>query len=422
MSEVLVKDSKLQGEVVIPPSKSVAHRAIICAALAGGESTITPVSESKDMVATISAVELLGATAHRSGDTLSVNGCKASDSTDTVTVDCIESGSTLRFLIPIAAALGGNYSFVGSGRLPTRPIDCYTTLLQEHGVKVDYSGTLPFNFSGKLTPGKFELPGNVSSQYITGLLLALPLLEGDSEIVLTTRLESSGYIDITTKVMAEFGVRVAKTETGWSVKGGQSYSPRTYSVESDWSQGAFFLCAGAIGGDITVKGLSLDSLQGDKAVLDILRNMGADITETENGLVCKKAPLHAYDFDAREVPDIVPVLATTALFCTGTTHITGCERLRIKESDRLVSTNDMLLSFGGCSEIQGDSLVVTGTDTFSEYRKVNGFNDHRIVMSACVAAAFASGETLITDKDSVNKSYPNFYEHYTKLGGNASDF
>lgn len=420
MSDILVKNSRLSGDIIIPPSKSVAHRAIICAALSEGTSTLSPISESEDMTATLGAIKALGADYKRNKNTLTIYGANSANGEHKV-IDCIESGSTLRFMIPIAGAKGGSYEFTGRGRLPQRPIGCYEDLLTSHGVDVKYNGTLPFICKGQLKSGTFSLPGNISSQYITGLLLALPLLDGDSEIVLTTPLESSAYVDITIDVMKKFGVGISKTQKGYFIQGNQQYKGCNFSVESDWSQGAFFLCAGALGADICVKGLNTSSVQGDSAVIEILQNMGADISETDGGFVFSQSDLHSITFDAKEIPDIVPILAVTAMFCKGVTHIKNCARLRIKESDRLSATLDLILAFGGICEIKGDDLYITGVEQFNPYRKINGFNDHRIVMSAAIAGAFAGGETLISDRQSVNKSYPNFFDDYNKLGGISND-
>lgn len=422
MSDIHIKPSKLAGTVKIPPSKSAAHRAIICAALSDGVSKIYPISESKDMSATVNAMRALGAEVKKDGDTLTVKGVFSGKERNNSkqTIDCIESGSTLRFLIPIAAALGGDFTFTGQGRLPQRPISCYDELLTSHSVKVEYNGTLPFSFKGKLTPGVFKLPGDVSSQYVTGLLLALVLLNGDSEIIMTSPLQSKAYVDITVSVMKDFGVLVSPTENGYFVKGSQRFTPREYNVEGDWSQGAFFLCADALGAQIEVKGLGLNSLQGDREILTALEKMGAEIKSDNNSITLSAKELCGTVIDAQEIPDIIPILALTACFCKTETHFKNCARLRIKESDRLESTRELIVSLGGKAEIKGDELIVFPSKL--KGGSVNGYNDHRIVMSAAIAAAFSLSDTTISDRESINKSYPEFFEDYKKLGGNIYDF
>ena len=397
MSRVILENSNLCGTVTMPPSKSAAHRALACSFLAGG-SSVEPIIASKDMRAMQQAISALQ------------NG---SD-----TVDCIESGNTLRFMLPVAAALGRNVTFIGSGRLPERPIGDYLRLFPEHGVKCVSDGKLPVTIEGKLTGGRYEIAGNISSQYITGLLLALPILDEDSEIVLTTKLESKPYVDLTIKVLSDFGVAVEETEYGYFVKGKQKYIQRDYVVESDWSQAAFFLAAGAIGGDVTLKGLRADSAQGDKEIVDIIRRFGADIEINENGIRCRKSALHGTEIDVTDIPDTVPAIAVTAAFAEGKTVITGAERLRYKESDRIESVVTNLKKMGVQVEETRDGMNITGSAVHGA--QLDGYNDHRIVMAFSIAALFASDETEITQADSVNKTYPAFFEDYNKLGGKAN--
>lgn len=396
MSIVKIQNSILNGKVVIPPSKSAAHRALICSFLAGG-GKVSPIIDSNDMKATTQAIKAL--------------------QSDSDTCDCIESGSTLRFMIPVAAALGKNVTFVGSGRLPERPIGDYLRLLPEHNVNVTCSGTLPLTISGKLTSGEFSLAGNVSSQYITGLLLALPVLDGDSKIILTTKLESKPYVDMTVKIMADFGVKVEETEYGYFVKGNQSYQKRDYIVESDWSQAAFFLAAGAIGGDVTLTGLDLKSTQGDKEIINVLKRFGADIDVNEKYIRCKKSSLSGIEIDATDIPDMVPSLAVVAAFANGTTIITGAQRLRLKESDRIESVVSNLKKMGVDAIETPDGMIINGGNV--QGAELLGYNDHRIVMAFSVAALNANGITTITDANSINKSYPAYFDDYNSLGGNA---
>lgn len=397
MSRVEIENSILKGEVLIPPSKSAAHRALVCSFLAG-RGTVEPIIDSNDMHAMLQVIDAL-----KNGDD---------------TADCIESGNTLRFMIPVAAALGRTVTFTGSGRLPQRPIGDYLRLLPEHNVKCTSDGALPLKIEGQLTSGIFEIAGNISSQYITGLLLALPILDGDSEIVLTSQLQSKPYVDMTIKVMSDFGVTVEETERGYYVKGNQTYIKRDYTVESDWSQAAFFLSAGAINGDVTLKGLDINSPQGDKEIVNILKRFGADIEIGNDYIRARKSELKGIEIDVTDIPDTVPALAVTACFAKGTTVIKGGERLRLKESDRIESVVTNLKRLGINVIEKNDGMIITGGAV--KGAELLGFNDHRIPMAFSVAALMADGKTVITDAHSINKTYPTFFEDYNSIGGKAN--
>ncbi len=376
------------------------------------------------MEATLGCLEALGANFKREGKTLFL------DATDFVrenderhfTLNCKESGTTLRVIIPICAALGLNVTFVGEGRLPYRPLDEYLSLLPKHGVKCEKGENfLPLTISGKLQGEVFEISPKISSQYVTGLLLALSLLKNDTELKLSSALVGSQYVDITLDVMRKFSVNAEKTDNSYFIKGSDSLSPSNseLTVEGDWSQAAFFLCAGAINGDITVTGLDINSSQGDKAIVDILRTFGADITVNENSVKVKKSALKGADINATDTPDLVPVVALTSVFCTGDTNIYGVSRLKFKESDRLLSTKAMIESLGGecsytddCITIKGQGYLVGG--------EVNAYNDHRIVMASSVGALVCENETVINEAHAVNKSYTDFFFDYNNLGGKAN--
>lgn len=394
-----IQKSNISGTVQVPPSKSAAHRALICSFLAGG-GNVSPLIDSKDMQATLDVISALKG--------------------DKPIADCIESGSTLRFMIPVAAALGKTVKFVGRGKLPERPIGDYLRLLPEHGVKCDCTGTLPLTVSGKLTPGRFEIAGNVSSQYITGLLLALPILDGDSEIVLTTELQSKPYVDMTVKVMADFGVKVEERENSYFIPGNQVYQKRDYTVEADWSQAAFFMVAGALFGDVTLTGLDVNSTQGDKKIADILKKFGADVTVNNDRVVVKKSQLHGIEINAMDIPDMVPSLAVAGIYASGKTVITGAQRLRYKESDRIESIVYNLKKLGADVEETADGMEILGGQLHAANMK--GFNDHRIVMAMTVAATGVDGLSTIDDAQSINKSYPDFFNDFNSIGGNANVF
>jgi 3-phosphoshikimate 1-carboxyvinyltransferase len=422
MSSVVITPTPLHGDVTPPPSKSAAHRGIICAALAKGQSCITPFEPSDDMTATIGAVKALGASVMQEDGNLIVDGVNTFRTISTE-IDCLESGSTLRFLIPIAATGGKQVVFTGRGRLPRRPIGPYLDCLPKAGVLCDTSGGLPFKISGILRPGVFLLPGDISSQFITGLLLALPLLDGDSEIRLTTPLQSEGYISLTMDIMSRFGVKTNRYGQSFFVKGNQNYTPCQFDVEGDWSQAAFWLAAGAInsnmlGGKINCRGLDINSKQGDKAVCDILRSFGAAVS-CDNSVSAHGGKLHGCEIDASQIPDLVPILAVVAALSGGRTIIGNAARLRIKESDRLKTTAAGLRALGANITEHGDALVIDGLPELAG-GIADGAGDHRIVMALSIAAMRCKNPVTINGCESIEKSYPKFFEHYKTLGGNVN--
>lgn len=412
--------SLLHGSVAIPPSKSAAHRAIIAAALAQGRSTIHNVDLSSDMRATIGACRCLGCAIDSNSQdgrcTLTVDGGMRRG--EFAVIDCCESGSTLRFFIPIAAALGGNNTFTGSGRLPQRPIDAYIDIFKSQSIAYNHpaEANLPLTVSGQLRSGDFSLDGRVSSQYVTGLLFALPLLDTASRIDVLGGFESRGYVDMTALMLRRFGVQVDTDGDSFSIAGGQTYQPQTITVEGDYSQAAFFLVAGAIAGEVRINGLSEDSLQPDSAIIHLLRQMGADISRDGRTLVSRKSALHGTEIDVSQCPDIVPPLAIAAAFAQGQTRIVGAARLRIKESDRLSALAQNLARIGIKAEETPDSLTITGgMPTGGE---IDAFGDHRIAMAFAVAAMGAKESITISGAECVDKSYPAFYEDLKALGGN----
>ena len=394
----------LQGTVRVPASKSAAHRALIAAALADRPTRVAISALNQDIEATIGCLRALGATITREGDFLGINPGPFPAS---AALDCGESGSTLRFLIPVAATLGVEARFTGRGRLPERPNAVLTAALRAHGAAID-SDLLPMRVSGRISGGRWALPGNISSQYVTGLLFALPLLEEDSALTLTTKLESAAYVDMTLSALRRFGIVVRPAVDGWHIPGGQRYrSPGELSVEGDWSAAAFWFAANAMGSSIQIEGLDSDSPQGDRAVA---------------GLLGKP------EINAENVPDLVPALAVAAASRPGRTVITGAARLRLKESDRLESVAQMLRALGAGAQVLPDGLIIQGRERFlgSEHRTsgqggeaimIDGANDHRIVMAAAVAATRAAVPVRILDAQAVAKSYPDFFRDFEKLGG-----
>ena len=397
MSIVEIKNSILNGNVTIPPSKSAAHRALICSYLAGGGS-VSPIIDSNDMRATVGVIDAL--------------------KNNEDVMNCIESGSTLRFMIPVVASLGRRATFIGEGRLPERPIGEYLDILPKHNVKVDSNGYLPMTIDGQLRNGSYEVNGDVSSQYITGLLLALANVEGDSAVILKTPLQSKPYVDMTVKVMADFGVNITETDFGYLIHGGQEFKKQDYIVEGDWSQSAFFLVAGAIGGDVKVSGLDMNSTQGDKAIADVLKSFGADVEVGKDYVISRKSKLTGTTVDATDIPDLVPIIAVLGAFSNGKATIKGAERLRFKESDRIESVVNNLRLMGVDVTETKDGMIINGSEPHGADLK--GYNDHRIVMAFSVAGLFCDGDVRIDDAQSINKSYPTFFDDYNMLGGKAN--
>lgn len=396
---IVITPSPLSGAVRVPASKSAAHRLLIAAALADGPTRIAISAMNRDIEATAACLRALGAGIEAEGETLKVS--PVADIPSEVTLDCGESGSTLRFLLPVAAALGAQATFIGHGRLPQRPNAPLAEALRAHGAVID-NDLLPMTVSGPLTGGLWTLPGDVSSQYVTGLLFALPLLDGDSAIRLTTPLTSATYVDMTLQALRQFGIRIEAMADGWRIPGHQRYrTPGEVVVEGDWSAAAFWLAANALGASIDVKGLDPDSVQGDKAVALLL---GKDT------------------IDATHVPDLVPALAVAAASRPVRTVVTGAARLRLKESDRLQSVADLLGALGHGATVTPDGLIIDGglpKHCAAPIRTVDGANDHRIVMAAAVAAAYADKPVRVTDAQAVEKSYPDFFRDFAALGGNA---
>lgn len=415
MKKAVLNGGLLNGTVHIPSSKSCGHRGVICAALSKGKSIISGISLSDDISATIDGVRNLGAVIEERNGEFTIDGSNIFNVGE-ANINCRESGSTARFLIPVASVGGAKCLFTGEGRLPERPLSPLTSLLREHNI--DCGDKLPLTISGKLTGGKFYLPGNISSQYITGLLFALPLCENDSDIILTTPLQSAGYVNLTLKILKDFGIDIDETPTGWKIKGNQQYIPTNFTVEGDWSQAAFFMAAGAIGGDIKLKGLSPDSVQGDMEAFKIFKDFGADIYWENDCLCCKKSALYGISIDASGIPDLVPILAVTAAFAEGETVIYNAERLRLKESDRLSAVAEGLRNIGADVEERSDSLIIRG-GTPLHGGVIDGCNDHRIVMAFSIASTAINDKITITNAESINKSYPDFFDDFNLLGGNA---
>jgi 3-phosphoshikimate 1-carboxyvinyltransferase len=414
---IKISPKPLSGSVRAIPSKSIAHRMLICASFADKPTVLHLSGTSADIEATINCLTTLGAGFSRASEEVTVTQINRGEIPFNPLLDCGESGSTLRFMLPVAAAVCPQTRFTGHGRLPERPNKPLIDAMRAHGAAFS-SELLPLSVSHMANGGVFEIAGNVSSQYISGILMAAPLLQDGAEIVFTTEVESLGYINLTLDALFSFGVAAEKTASGYRVAPGSKYkSPGSASVGGDWSNAAFWLVAGALGGGMTVTDISASSRQGDRAVVEILSRMGAEITQTENSVtVLPGAKLAGTEVDCSDIPDLVPVLSVAAAGAEGTTRFYNASRLRLKESDRLETTSAMLRSLGAEVNIIGDELFVTGHRTLSG-GCVSSANDHRIAMSAAVASIICSGEVEIENAEAVNKSYPSFFEDFNKLGG-----
>ncbi len=400
--DIRITPSFLGGKIKIPPSKSISHRALICSALSDGESTLHDILDCEDTLATTDALTALGAGIRKNGNDLYVTGIKNFPAK--ADINCRESGSTLRFMLPVAAALGTDAVFRGSANLPNRPITPYLEEFPGHGV-VFSSKTMPYVLSGKLKGGDFAVTGDISSQFITGYMLALPVLEEESRIILTSPLQSRPYALLTADVMRSFGVTVTETDNCFVIQAGSRYKPCSYTVEADMSQAAFFLTANALGGSTEPVNLRTGSVQGDSAIIGITENF------INNGG-------KAFNVNAEDIPDLVPILTVLACFADGTSHIIGCARLRIKESDRLKAISEELNGLGAHIEEGPDFLTIHGV---KELRggKCKSHNDHRIAMSLAIASQRCTGPLTILGAECVSKSYPGFFDDFRKLGGKA---
>ena len=406
---VEITPGTLSGTVSAVASKSHAHRLLIAAALCDNTPEVSISTTSADIEATKNCISQL--------------------SCDIPILNCGESGSTLRFMIPVTMALKDEAIFMGSGRLPHRPLSPLDTEMEKHGCRFQMAEASGEDLqeicriSGRLQAGDFYIPGNISSQYVTGLLFALPLLDGDSSIIVTSPLESGKYVDMTLDVLEKFGIIIdIENNDGspvYKIKGNQKYrAPGTVRAEGDWSNIAFWIIAGILTreGSITCENIAEQSLQGDKAVIDLAAQMGGKVTYGNGTITVKRNELNGIDIDAAEIPDLVPIMAVAASTAQGTTRIYNAGRLRIKESDRLAAVHDCLSKLGADLTEEPDGLIIRGVPELTG-GTVSGYNDHRIVMAMTIASLTCIEPVIIDGAAAINKSYPTFFDDFKSLGG-----
>ncbi len=429
MTTLKISPVKLKGTVQIPSSKSMGHREIICSGLAAGISIVDNIAISEDIKATNRCLEALGVKVSEVVSNFN-NRCAFKYETGTELqvakkeVDCNESGSTLRFFIPLGALCNSEITFTGKGKLVSRPLNAYYDIFDEQNLtyKTAAEGHLPLTINGKLKPGHYKLPGNVSSQFVSGLMFALPLLAEDSILEILPPIESESYIDLTKEALGRYGIKLELLASHkYLIPGGQSYKASGRAiVEGDWSQAAFWFVAGSLNEKITCLGLDKNSLQGDKVVADIVNRMGGKVTvpTSDEGYIVNPSATKETIIDATDCPDIIPVLTVLAAVSEGTTKIINAGRLRIKECDRLAATTSELNKLGAEVEELAEGLIVKGKpEGLQGGATVDAWNDHRIAMSLAIAATVCKEPIILTGAESVSKSYPEFWQDYLALGG-----
>ena len=410
-NSVILQPGERAGTVRIPSSKSAVQRLLICAALGEGETALAVDGLSRDIMATAACLEALGAEIKTEPGSIRIKPIRQVRSN--VLLPCGESGATLRFLLPVAGALGSSGCFQMEGRLPERPMQQYEAQLRSHGMNIRRDGTRLY-FDGRLSPGEYRLPGNVSSQFFSGLLLALPLLDGNSLVRAEGSPESEAYIRMTEQALALSGVRIEKPDAlTWQIAGGQRFSlPSSLRAEGDWSNAAFFLCMGALSErGVCVEGLERSSAQGDRAVLSILERFGAEVTWEGEAVRVRRGRLTPGLIDASAIPDLIPALSVLACGAVGDTEIIHAARLRLKESDRLKSTAQLIRDLRGSVDELPDGLIVHGSGSLRG-GSADPCGDHRIAMSAAVAACLCSESVIVRNASCVEKSYPAFWDDF----------
>jgi len=403
------------AQVCIPSSKSYIHRMAICAALAKGRSTIYNVNFSADIDATLACLDTLGCKWSATEDKIEITGGLFNSELNTF--NCNESGSTLRFMVPVVLSCVGRGRFIGSPTLLKRPLDAYFDLFDENGIRYEYKAGEYLLAEGRFTNDEYSLDGSVSSQFVTGMMLALANSGQNKKIKIKGALSSAPYVDITREVMAQFGVNTYFSDNTFTIDASTGFKPCDTIAQGDYSQSAFFLVAAMLGGKITLKNLKEKTCQGDAVIISLIEKMGGNVIRKGDDIIAEKSKLKSLGIiDAGDFPDIVPPLALLFTQCSGDTVITNVNRLKVKESNRLEAVQALLNNLGADVKIDDNNMYIKGNCKLCGGR-VNAFNDHRIAMTAAVASIVTEGSVLIEDSESVNKSYPHFFEDFEKLGG-----
>lgn len=414
--EITIMPGALSGSIRAIESKSHAHRLLIVAALSHGDSVIRCLETSQDIDATVRCLNGLGAVILRTQEGFHVR--PISKSATSATIDCGESGSTLRFLLPIIGAYGKTVNIQLHGRLPERPLSPLWEELAAHGMRLSKPKEDLLHCEGQLKPGTYKIPGDISSQFISGLLFALPLLNGESKIVIQNSLESKSYVDMTRDALTSFEIETVFENNVFHIPGEQIPKAKNLIVEGDWSNCAFWITSGALSDrGVTCTNLNRHSIQGDLAVAELIRQFGGIVTNGKDRIISRKAPLHGLVIDASNIPDLVPILAVCATMAQGTTQITHAQRLKIKESDRIQTVSTMLRKLGASVKETDDGLIIEGGRSLKGGVRVSSYNDHRIAMAAAIAATQCVYPVTITEAEAVNKSYPRFWDDFAALGG-----
>lgn len=413
---IVITPNHLKGDVVIPPSKSLSHRAIIAASLAEGDSVISNVLLSNDIIATINGMRACGARIDIDGDKLYIKGSRVIRKENII--DANESGSTIRFMIPIALVSSEPITFIGKNNLVNRPLDPYLDIFDRDGISYKKEEKyLPLFVSGGLKPGTYPIRGDISSQFITGLLFALPMLDGDSVIEITTNLESKGYIDLTLDILSKFGIEIVNDNyQRFYINGNQKFKPYDYEIEGDFSQSAFFLVADMLGADINLKAMNLDSHQGDKKILKDIKDFGGKIINDGRTINIDRVSLHSTTIDFSQSPDLGPALTVLASVTPGVSNFTNASRLRIKECDRITCMKEELEKMGAQIEELSDGMIITGVNILHG-ATLDSHNDHRVAMALAMASLACDGEITILNCECVSKSFPHFWNVFEALGG-----
>lgn len=430
MKSLVITPNSLKGEVVIPSSKSIGHREIICSGLASGKSIVDNISISKDIEATIEGLKSFGAKINEIPSkfqgrcAFSIEGTDGKINLKNKIIDCRESGSTLRFLIPLGILSNEKIIFTGSGKLVERPLDPYFEIFNKKGIEYKTFSdkiNLPLEINGKLKSGVYSLVGNISSQFISGLLFALPLCDGDSVIEITTKLESESYINLTLDALKKYGIEIInENHKRYIIKGNQKYKNIETSVEGDYSQGAFWLVAGALSENIKSIGLGFGSIQGDQKIVDILKKMNVNLKISENEIISTESKTRGTIIDGSDCPDIIPILTVLASVSEGVTKIINSERLRYKECDRLTAIATELNKIGADIQELSDGLIINGKKSLKG-GEVSCWNDHRIAMSLAIASIKCREKLILRGTECVEKSYPEFWKDFVSLGGKIEE-